>query len=213
MDIQTLADNHDGKLINIKRKWSYYIASPKQGIIKFNLDGEITEMGVDHNTTLRMVQPLHIELESNDSLQILKQKTKKIRLKCGSLVIYKKLKTSIGKLKCAITLDVNDDCEVVTSVIVRPCKKYFCSDIKEVLTVTFKVYGDFVEHLNCKEKLFVALLNDEDDVMAINAIQNVTDIKVLSEENSLSCNITTDRIISKKNFLPAIFKFAVKRLD
>lgn len=217
-DIHNISTD-EGKLIYIIQRFSRnsceYIASPKQGLVKFDMRAEVTELGLDHNSTIKFKTPLQFVLKGTGKLNIYEQKVKRICLENGTLVVKKCLKTNFGKLNCVQNLDVNDEGELIFTMSITPSKNSFCKSIDEGIIVSFLVENDYVESLNDKEDLVVMLDNSDENkiehFLAIAGMRNVLDISVKSTESHSECCILADKIISKKAYLPLQFKVKTKR--
>ncbi len=210
MDIQQFADNNEGKLIYIKNKFTYYIASTEQGIAKFNLLGDITELGVDHNTTFRLINPIRFEISSSDDLRISLIRTKEVYLKCGTIVIKRFLYTNKGRLRCKMMLNVNSNGELSVSLLVRPRKislsKEACS-----IGVSFMLPEDFVEIINSKEQKFAVLKNSSDKYFIVNAVHNINNFVVENTEKGVKCIVYTEKVIKRKYRIASKFKIGMRK--
>lgn len=172
-------------------------------------------MGLDRNNTIKLKKPLQFGLRGEGKLVIFEQKVKYIRLENGTLAMKKRLKTNFGKLKCFQTLDVNDDGELIFNLAILPSRKNFRKKIDETIAISFFVENDYIESLNDKEKNIVMLdcsdENKAEHALVIVGMRNVLDISVKSTESYSECCITSDKIISKKAYLPLEFKLKMIR--
>ena len=212
MDINALESSSEGRLINISRKNCSFIAPTKSGIIKFNKFGNITELGLDHNTTLKIVEPISFTFVNTEEIKINSLTKGRAKLYHNSINIKYKLDTNKGRIIALVRLDANEDCEVVVTVRLTP-RDDEC--VKGCIGMQFNLMSEFVELINSSKLKLAVLSNDNDDLCVINSITNVVDIIVSSKEingvDSNSCIVIGEEIICKEHYLPMIVKIGLKQ--
>ena len=212
MDINALESSSEGRLISIKRKNCSFIAPTKSGIIKFNRSGEVTELGLDHNTTLKLNEPMAFNFMSCNDLIVTTVTRGRAILHHNSLSIKYKINTDKGRINAFVRIDANEDSEVVITVRLISRDTKF---IKGNISMTFNLMGEFVEMINSSKLKLAVLSNDNDDLCVINSITNVKEIivdsKVINGAESNTCIVTSEEVINKDYYVPMIVKIGLKQ--
>ncbi len=212
MDIIALESSSEGKLIHIMKQKSGFIAPTRGGIIKFNKLGEIVELGLDHNTTLKLKEPIAFTFVSSDSIAVKNVIRKRAKLLQNTISMTYKIFTNKGIIISKVRLDTNDDSEVVVTASLYPKK-----DKKVIgnMAMQFNIMDDYMEILNSSDLKLAVLNNEKDDLFVINSIDAVKTIEIKSyldgdiERNT--CIVTSQEIIDKTYYVPMIYKLGIKR--
>ena len=211
MDINALESSSEGRLIVISRKPYSFLAPTKSGIIKFNRAGEVIELGLDHNTTLK-VAPIAFTFVSSDDITISSVTRRRAWLRSKALSIRYRLDTNKGRLDAYVRLDANDDSEVV---VTATCIHHDKCNVTGRIAMQFNLMGDFIEMINSSKLKLAVLSNDDNDLCVINSIENVSSIvvnsKVVDGSESNTCIVTSEIFIDSNNYNPMIFKLGIKQ--
>ena len=212
MDINALESSSEGTLINIKKKNGGYLAPTCGGIIKFNKHGEIVELGLDHNSTLKLKDPIKFDFISSDNIEVKSVVRKRARLIQNTICMKYKISTDKGAVIAKVRLDANDDSEVIVTVRIVPDK---CKKVMGNIAMQFNIMDEYVEIINSSELKLAVLNNERDDLFLINSIDAVKSIVIKSYLDSgkerNNCIVTSENIVDETYYLPMIFKLGLKK--
>jgi len=215
MDIGQYESSADGKLVCIKRIRTGYLAPTEGGIIKFNRQAEVTELGVSHNSTLRLSDPIAFTFVSTDAYQVVRVIKSRAKIIEGSLTVRYKIITDSDTMLADVRFDANENSEVVITAHVRAMT---AETITGGVAMRFNIMDDFVEVYNSTDLRLSVLEEGETDMkLVINGISNIKSFVISStlvgDSDEPECVVTSGDIISDKFYQPMIFKFGISQKD
>ena len=208
MDILKLVNKEEGNLIHFKKTAKGYLAPAYKGIVRLDNLARIKELGVDHNATLKLCNPIDIDISILDKKDIKKVKYLP-SIAFGTLMRKHRFYFEKGKLDIYSRYDVNTDGELIVSIYFFPTKEiYKCN-----LLVKFSICDDFYEIINSEEYKTVAFENDNGKVLFIKGMLNIDKININNsksqKDNYAICEIFSEEITTERGYNPMQFKISL----